>query len=141
MPGPGTYQWGLRGSICCTAKHPLLELVWWTNRGEVQMLDHILVPLDGSALAEEAIPHGVALASAFNSKLTLLRVVEQSDSSRSIDPLDWHIEKTQADSYLDNIAARLREDQVNVEKVLLEGRAANLIIEFAQTHNVDLIIR
>src|SRR5258708_32537206 len=114
--------------------------MWWTNRGEPPMLDHILVPLDGSALAEDAISHGVALASAFNSKLTLLRVVEQSDSTRSIDPLDWHIEKTQADSYLDTIAARLQEDRVNVEKILLEGRAANLIIEFAQNHNVDLII-
>jgi nucleotide-binding universal stress UspA family protein len=104
------------------------------------MLDHILVPLDGSALAEEAIPHGVAVASAFNAELTLLRVVEQSDSSRSIDPLDWHIQKTEADSYLETIAARLREDKVHVEKVLLEGRAANLIIEFAHNHNTDLIV-
>ena len=104
------------------------------------MLDHILVPLDGSALAEDALPHGVALASAFNSQLTLLRVVEQDSANRSIDPLDWHIEKTEADSYLDAIAARLRQSGIGAEKMLLEGHAASLIIEFAQNHNVDLII-
>lgn len=104
------------------------------------MLDHILVPLDGSSLAEDAIPHGVAVASAFNSQLTLLRVVEQPDHTGSIDPLDWHIEKTEADSYLDSIAADLREDKIHVEKVLLEGRAPNLIVEFAQNNNIDLVI-
>jgi len=104
------------------------------------MLDHILVPLDGSALAEEAIPHGVAVASAFNSDLTLLRVVEQHNNNRSIDPLDWHIEKTEADSYLESMVGGLRENRIHVDKVLLEGRAPNLIVEFAQSHNIDLVI-
>src|SRR5579871_1031004 len=104
------------------------------------MLDHVLVPLDGSSLAEEAIPHGVAVASAFNSDLTLLRVVEQHNINRSVDPLDWHIEKTVADSYLDSIASGLHENHIHVEKVLLEGRAPNLIVEFAQSHNIDMVI-
>lgn len=36
---------------------------------------NVLVPLDGSDVAEEALPHALALADAFKTKLTLLRVV------------------------------------------------------------------
>src|SRR5260221_4641478 len=104
------------------------------------MLDHILVPLDGSALAESALAHAIALALAFNSQLTLLRVVDQSAASQSIDPLDWHIEKTEADSYLDSIVARLDTYHLSAEKVLLEGRAASLIVDFARNRNIDLIV-
>jgi len=36
------------------------------------MLEHILVPLDGSSLAECVLPHAVALAQAFDARVTLL---------------------------------------------------------------------
>src|SRR5262245_9097470 len=104
------------------------------------MLDHILVPLDGSPLAESALPHAVALALAFNSQLTLLRVVDQSAASQSVDPLDWHIEKTEADSYLDSVTARLQARNIAIEKVLLEGRPTSLIVDFAKSRNVDLVV-
>jgi len=39
------------------------------------MFEHILVPLDGSQLAECVLPHAVALARAFDAKVTLLRVL------------------------------------------------------------------
>lgn len=39
------------------------------------MFKHILVPLDGSHLAEAALPAALALASRFDGEITLLRVV------------------------------------------------------------------
>ncbi|NTV63380.1 MAG: universal stress protein [Oscillochloris sp.] len=37
---------------------------------------HIIVPLDGSALAEQILPHAVALADQDGAELTLLRIIE-----------------------------------------------------------------
>ena len=55
------------------------------------------------------------------------------------DPLHWHIKKTTAKGYLDQIAARLKETDLDVINVILEGIPAELIIDYANTNNVDLI--
>ncbi len=39
------------------------------------MYKRILIPLDGSPLAEQALPHAIALAEHFHSELILLRVL------------------------------------------------------------------
>ncbi|MFN2283649.1 MAG: universal stress protein [Anaerolineae bacterium] len=109
----------------------------------VDILDHILVPLDGSSLAECVLPHAVALAQAFGARVTLLRVVTKpydTDQEQTIDPLRWHMRKTEAESYLDSVATRLREAEFEVDKVTLEGEVANNVIEFAHEHDVGLIL-
>jgi nucleotide-binding universal stress UspA family protein len=106
------------------------------------MFDHILVPLDGSRLAETVLPHLVALATAFGSHATLLRVLEQESSGqmRSVDPMDWRIARAQARAYLDEQANRLAEVGLQVESVLLEGQAADRIVEHAHSEGADLIL-
>lgn len=109
------------------------------------MLNHILVALDGSTFAESALPHAVALAQTFDSKITLLRVVERDQAtsgslSRITDPLTWQIHKAEAKSYLDEITGRLEELGLTVEKVLREGDTAERIIEHAHRQNVNLTI-
>ncbi len=39
------------------------------------MYKRILIPLDGSPLAEQALPHAISLAEHFHSELVLLRVL------------------------------------------------------------------
>jgi len=107
------------------------------------MLEHMLVPLDGSPLAECVLPHVVALAHAFGARVTVLRILERTraaDPTRSVDPLDWHIRKAEAGAYLDGVAARLQEVGLRVEKGLLEGQAAERIVEFAHTTDVSLVL-
>lgn len=107
------------------------------------MLDHILVPLDGSSLAECALSHTVALAQAFNARVTLLQVLgrtQTTDRLQSIDPLDWHIRKAEAGSYLDEVVTRLQKANLQTEKAVAEGRAAERIIEFARNQNASLIV-
>ena len=107
------------------------------------MFEHILIPLDGSHLAECVLPHALAIAQAFESKVTLLRVLERSqttDRPLSVDPLGWHIRKTEAEAYLSGVAARLQELGLRVEHVLREGPAAEQIIEFAHSTDASLII-
>ena len=107
------------------------------------MFDHILVPLDGSPLAECVLPHTVAIAQAFEARVTLLRVLEQVHTvgqMRSVGPLDWHIRKAEARSYLDGVATRLQEVGLRTEQTLLEGPAAERIVEFAHRQNASLIL-
>jgi nucleotide-binding universal stress UspA family protein len=107
------------------------------------MLDHILVPLDGSPLAECVLPHTVALAQAFDAPVTLLRVLEQPPTSgraQSFALLDWHIRKAEATSYLDSTAARLRKAGLHTTSAVAEGRAAERVVEFARQNDVGLIV-
>jgi len=108
------------------------------------MIKHILAPLDGSTLAECVLPHTKAIASAFSACVTLLQVTEFPHAKgieHAIDPLDWNIKKREAEGYLDNIAVRLRENNIKeVKEVVMEGLPAESIIDFAINNDVDLII-
>ena len=89
------------------------------------MLNTVLVPLDGSGLAECVLPHAVAIAKAFDAQVTLLNILEQPSESLRMpkaDPLDWYLKKTEADIYLSGAKTRLEKCDLSVKKVLLEGR-------------------
>jgi nucleotide-binding universal stress UspA family protein len=47
------------------------------------MFEHILVPLDGSSLAECALPHAMGIGHVFGAKVTLLRIAECVRDPRS----------------------------------------------------------
>ena len=115
------------------------------------MFEKILLPLDGSALAERSIPHAIAFARIFNSKIELLRVLEPNTSterSQFSKPLQWQLLKTEATFYLQTIAARVREalnlsqdegtDRVNA--TILEGEIAECIVDFAQKEAINLLV-
>jgi nucleotide-binding universal stress UspA family protein len=107
------------------------------------MIEHILVPLDGSSLAECVLPHVVAVAQALGAQVTLLRVLERGGTVgrvQSVDPLGWHIRKAEAEASLEGVRARLQEIGLRAQSVLLEGQAAERIIEFSHESGVDLII-
>jgi nucleotide-binding universal stress UspA family protein len=107
------------------------------------MFDPILVPLDGSLLAECVLPHVVAIARAFNAKVILLRVLEKNranGTTQLFDLLNWQIKKAEAKLYLEKISARLIKSQLRIDTTVLEGRVAESITEFAQGQGVKLII-
>ena len=108
------------------------------------MIKNLLVPLDGSSLDEYVLPHAVALAKAFDAQIYLLKVLEQTTSSLrmpNVDPLDWHLKKMEATAYLNALKDRLDAVQpLTVTTALVEGRATDQIVSFAQSHNVDLLI-
>ena len=107
------------------------------------MFDNILVPLDRSVLAECVLPHVLAIARAFQSQVTLLSVLERDtrlDCTYRVDPLEWQIRKAEADEYLHSLAGRLHETRLPVKRRMLEGNAAEQIIDFAQSSGVNLII-
>jgi nucleotide-binding universal stress UspA family protein len=107
------------------------------------MFEHILVPLDGSALAEKVLPHAVIMARTFDARITLLRAVERqfgAEMPSVIDPMNWEIRKSEAQAYLDEVGTRLAEMDLQVHQILAEGPAAERIIDFARANDVDLIV-
>jgi nucleotide-binding universal stress UspA family protein len=106
------------------------------------MFEHILAPLDGSSLAECALSKTVALAKAFGSRVTFLRVLEQPSTSclEPIDPLEWGMCKAEVRSYLEQLTDDFRNAGLQAEYALLEGQPASRILEFIQSQNVDLVV-
>jgi nucleotide-binding universal stress UspA family protein len=107
------------------------------------MFEHILVPLDGSSLAECVLPHGVAVARALGARATVLQVVEQVETAgrmRAIDPLEWHYSEAQAGAYLQKVAERLRLAGLPTAQLLLQGDPAERVIDHAQAEHADLIL-
>jgi nucleotide-binding universal stress UspA family protein len=109
------------------------------------MFDPILVPLDGSLLAECALSHAVAIARAFDAKVVLLRVLDKDKNhangkAQLFDLVNWQINKTGAKLYLEKTSARLQEAGLQIEAAVLEGLVAESITEFAQNKGMKLII-
>jgi nucleotide-binding universal stress UspA family protein len=107
------------------------------------MFGHLIVPLDGSSLAECVLPHAVALARPFESRVTLLRGVlgpSSGNASRAIDPLGWQMRRAEAKAYLDDLVARLQEIGVDADQQVLEGEAAEQIIQYGRDQGADLIL-
>jgi nucleotide-binding universal stress UspA family protein len=107
------------------------------------MFDPILVPLDGSQLAECVLPHVVAIARSFDTEITFLRMLEKNQAGTSaqlFDLLNWQINKTRAVLYLQKTKARFLELGLRAQMTVLEGLVAQGITEFAQNQGMKLII-
>lgn len=108
------------------------------------MINHILVPLDGSTLAECVLPHVIAIAPVTHARVTLVHVMEPMQTERgsqAIDPVEWHLQKQNSEKYLEQVAGRLKASGLlGVEPLILEGNPANSVVDFARGNNVDLIV-
>ena len=106
------------------------------------MINHILVPLDGSILAECVLPHVAAIAPVTHARVTLLHVLQQPQNGGGapVDPVEWHLQKQNSEKYLEGIVNRLSESGIlGVEAIILEGNPAGSVIDFARSNKVDLI--
>jgi nucleotide-binding universal stress UspA family protein len=102
--------------------------------------DKILVPLDGSALAESALATAAEFATG-GATIMLLRAVE-AHTLPGLDPSAAQIEVVQeAEDYLAAVKARLGERGVaRVETSVWYGPAAFAIVEAARLRKIDLIV-
>ena len=99
----------------------------------------ILIPLDGSVLAEAAIAKATEVAG-LDTTLILLRAVE-AHALPGVDPTGAQVEIVrEAEEYLAAMATRLREQGVErVETSVWYGPAASTIVEAARLRKADLI--
>jgi len=105
--------------------------------------ERVLVPLDGSPLAERSLPYLLAITSALGPRVTLLHVLEPPHSlalARGIDAVEWEMLRAERQAYLAGIAARLKQHGVESDMELAQGIPAEQIARFAKRHAVDLIV-
>jgi nucleotide-binding universal stress UspA family protein len=111
------------------------------------MYRRILVTLDGSDLAEQALPTALALAKQFDSELFLLRVVIPLPKSyragaASVAAIDAAERDAvlEAANYLEGIAAGIREKGLAVQVAARLGNPPQAIVEFSQRSQIDLLV-
>lgn len=107
------------------------------------MLGHILVPLENIRTAEHLLSYAAVIALAFDGNLVLLRTVQKPSKQpqpQFVDPLDWHIRKTEAEDELERLASQLRATGLSVQTDLLESPAVERIIQYAHDQRVDLLV-
>jgi nucleotide-binding universal stress UspA family protein len=119
------------------------------------MYKHILVPLDGSELAECVLAQVEMIAKSYQPapKITLIRVVTplrlyggfeyggvvEYISPEQIQRLEDDSKKN-AEDYLAKQVSRLKDDGINAEAVVTFGMASQSLTQYAENNGIDLII-
>ena len=108
------------------------------------MYNRIVVPLDGSPLSEQALPHAVAQAARFGAELILLKVLaplhdvvfSSPAAVRTAEDMTAQL----ARDYLEGVANGIREQGTAVQVATVEGEPYVEIIRYAEQQGADLIV-
>jgi nucleotide-binding universal stress UspA family protein len=111
------------------------------------MATQILVPLDGSSLAEQALPCAIALVRGLPAELVLLRAIwippdiqELLDESTvELNAIVDRLE-TEANGYLSPLVEQLRDAGLDARHTVQRGPAAETILDFAGRTGIDQIV-
>lgn len=144
----GVKRWAL-GSVAEKVLHVSKVPIWLVRASVPEQTTTdtwssrmILVPLDGSELAEEVLPHAEAIAKQRGAELieiVLLRVIEPPITGdhyfRNVP-----VTKEEVCQYLDKIEQRLKQAGLKVRSEILEGEPAEQIISYAGKNPANLIV-
>ena len=115
------------------------------------MYKKIMVPLDGSKLAECVLPHVETVAKACESPEVLLvqavepiaipygREMAAITSIEQLTAFEAH-HRVEAEKYLKKIVARLGKAGIKARAEVINGKAAEALIGFANKNDVDLLV-
>jgi nucleotide-binding universal stress UspA family protein len=127
-----------RAPVPVMVVHPSDE----SDGGAVEpILNHILITLDGSPLAEQILKPAVEIARLLGARCTLLRVIESAETA-SVHPSSgpWPPSQSAALDYLETSARNLRDQRLRVDARVVVGRhAAVAILEQAHQQPGNII--
>ena len=108
------------------------------------MISKILIPLDGSDFAEQALPYAAELARKFDAQLNLIWVLNPMVVMSDYGAVTYQnlvsLEKEEAESYLLVKQNELQNEGLSVQTKILEGAVADSIIDVACQNDNDLIV-
>ncbi len=120
------------------------------------MFTNILVPLDGSELAEQALPMARDLARPSNANIHLIQVVSRQPelaAARGGDTSIQAVELTRdlahqlvearlsrGKEYLEGTAGQLKSEGFEAETAIREGAAVENIVDYSKEHGIDLVV-
>jgi len=105
------------------------------------MYERILVPLDGSELAEVSLPYAEELAAKLGSGITLIymsRSEKDPSFSRRKEYLDKVIDSTKDE--MKKLLNKPEEEETKIESAVLVGHAAEEIVKYADKEDMGLIV-
>jgi nucleotide-binding universal stress UspA family protein len=135
----------IRGAVCNTlvVGPKAAERGTWIDARIMEPFKSLLVPLDGSGLAEAALPVASRFAESYDAQIHLVRVVQvpttadgMGEVSYMPDLLDTLTESSKA--YLQNTAAKLNRPGVKTD--VLIGSAAWRLEEYVAGNAIGLVI-
>lgn len=104
------------------------------------MFTHILVPLDGSPLAETALMPAAALARHFGAELLLMRAILPTDAPEGGSFPEQPLLASGSQVYLDRLAGQLAKSGITVHKIVTDEEPAKGILAQTKLDQVDLIV-
>lgn len=115
------------------------------------MYDRILVPTDGSKVAEIAVDHAVDIAEKYDASLYALYVVdtdavdlalgtEQVDRIRAGKFGEMDELKSRAEEATDAVVEKASKRGIKATAEFRTGRPHTVISDFAENHDIDLIV-
>jgi nucleotide-binding universal stress UspA family protein len=115
------------------------------------MYEHILIPTDGSDVAESAVEHALDLAERYDAEVHALYVVDIDSvnlglGTEQVDRLkqgrfdEMEELKSKANEATGVVAARGAERDVEVVEHVAGGRPHKVIADYADDHGMDLIV-
>lgn len=112
------------------------------------MYNKILIPLDGSDLAEQALAHGLAIAAHFNSQVYLVQVVMTPIAIAA--PYDISYEYNEkyresalnaANQYLGSIASGVDQKlEKQIHTRVIEGSVVDSLLDYIEFNGIDLVV-
>lgn len=102
----------------------------------------VLVPLDGSRLAEHSLVYLDALRSMGESHVRLLSIIDQDEDGRALQSEEARVrEENLLNTYLREVAGDIRQHLgIKVETRVAAGSAATVILEEAESYSPDLLV-
>lgn len=111
------------------------------------MYKHVLVPLDGSDLAEQAVVEAKKLVGA-ETEITLFQVIRlplpvmSPDVGLSMPVIEMDDLMGEAMDYLNKVAAELSAAGITAKCAVVEAdNVADAITDYARGHGIDLIVK
>ncbi len=104
------------------------------------MYKRVLLTLDTSEFAERALPHAVAVTTAFDAKLCILSVVPVMQGDDAAAKIDWDAEVAHTEEYLAGVQKALKAQDIDAEVELRRGNVTEEILLFSEKFEADVII-
>jgi len=110
------------------------------------MYKKILVPLDGSKLAEIALPHAESLALQYRADLVLLSVIDPPTMTGRDDPAvqlfqhEMDTKMQEAEIYLKALKNQYAKKNIKSKYFVHLGSVVQNIIDLANSESVDLVL-
>jgi len=150
--GHGAFSRFWLGSVANTlVNHAPMPVLLIRPQERLHDLDHaatikrILIPLDGSACAEQILSPATALGALMGAEFTLLQVIAPHFAHYR---LEWPTTRpgalstqlrARAQAYLDRVAELLGAQSLVVHTAVVDGQPTPAILEYACEHGIDLV--